>query len=235
MTETQLDNHINCGELSPDEINYKVKSVMFNKFKNILLTNVYGKQGLLEGLRGGVKIEILGDADSGFANKITEIKIIVNGSVGNDSACYIKSSKLTVFGSCGKRFGNNAQESEFYVFENCGSDSFSGLSDTSKVIIGGVVGNTFGACNQGGIILILNLKGGSLYLEDDFLRDIKAGIIYIRGDKDKIKILNNRFSLGEVKDNDDDVYLPLISEFARLFNYSLSEIKSKPFYKAIPK
>ncbi|OGI20132.1 MAG: hypothetical protein A3B68_00880 [Candidatus Melainabacteria bacterium RIFCSPHIGHO2_02_FULL_34_12] len=54
--------------------------------------------------------------------------------------------------------------------------------------------------------------------------------IYLRGG---IKNLNNKFNLVETNDTDEDVYLPLISEFSRLFKVSLSEIKSKQFYRLI--
>lgn len=228
MTKVHLENKVNCSDLSSDEIDYQVKNLIFNKFKYIVLTNAYGKRGLLQGLKGDIKIEVIGDVDSEFANDIDGPKIIVNGNIGDNSGCRLKNGKFTVFGSCGKCFGNDVKSGEFYIFENCGNNSFSNLDSSSKAVLGGQNSGCFAADNSG-IIVLLNLKGGSIFLEEDFLRNESSGIVYIRGEKEKIKKENYKLLIENTIEEDEDLYLPLISEFARLFNYSLSEIKSKPF------
>lgn len=231
MGQMQLSSNVDCSSLTTDEINFRVKDLIFNKHTNILLKNVHDKSGLLEGLKGVLKIEMIGDLSSNFANNVSELKIIVNGNVGDNSACNVSRSKFTVFGSCLSNFGGDARSSEFYILENCGKSSFSNLNNGCKVVIGGQPNSDFALGNDGASIIILNLKGGSIFVEDGWFKNYKSGRIYIRGTKDSIKNLSNIFSLKEVSETDEDIYLPLISEFARLFSCSLSEIKSMPFFR----
>ncbi|MBI3590383.1 MAG: hypothetical protein HY094_03260 [Candidatus Melainabacteria bacterium] len=233
MSTTELSNNIDCLNLTADEINFQIKNLMFNNFKNAILKNVYGKNGLLEGLKGNIKIEIIGDVSSDFGNNINGPKIVVNGDINNNSACNVKSGKFTVYGSCINCFGNDAKAGEFYILENCGKNSFLNLGSSSKVVIGGFVNSGFAFDNNGGTIIVLNLKGGNIYIEDDWFKDYKSGHIYFRGEKEKINAASHRFLIENVTAADEDIYLPLISEFARLFNYSLDEIKSKPFNRIL--
>lgn len=230
---TQLNIQIDCSDLSSNEINYQVKELIFNKAKYILLKNVHEENKLLEGLISEIKIEILGNVGSYFASDVQGLKIIVNGNVNDNSAWNVKEAKFTIFGSCENNFGAYAETSEFYIFENCGLNSFSNLNKSSKVVLGGLPGNGFANGFKEGVIVILNLQGGNIFIEDNWLVDQKGGVIYLRssGGRDKIKTTSNRFLIEEVKESDEDICLPLISEFARLFNYSLDEIKSKPFYR----
>lgn len=230
MSNLTSKNIIDCSDLSKEQINYQIKDLIFNKTKNVILKNTEKKQHLLEGLKGDVKLEIIGDVGSYFANEIDGLKIIVNGNIGDNSACNIKNSKITVFGSCGGNFGSNSQSGEFYVLENCGQESFLRLNNKCKVVIGGQPSAVFAAENIDGTIVVLNLKGGNIFLDDSlrWLEGSKSGFIYIRGE---CKINAKRFLLEKTNEKDEDLYLPLISEFARLFKCSLSEIKSKPFYR----
>ncbi len=180
------------------------------------------------------KIEVSGDTNSDFANNVCGLKVIVKGNIGNNSAHSVQSSKFTVFDSCGEGFGVNAKSSEFYIFKNCGKDSFVKLTSNSKVIVGGVIGANSGAFANG-IFIILNLNNEDILIDNDTFKDAKGLIIYFRGDKDKIKIVNKKLLLEKIGEDDEDIYLPLISEFARLFDFSLSEIKSKPFSKVVIK
>lgn len=227
----KLKNIIDCTSFSSEEINYKVKELAFDNSKHIILKNPTRKKGLLEGLKGEVKIEIIGDVGSEFANNINGPKIIVNGNIGNNSAQNIKKGKLTVFGSCGDMFGTNACSSEFYILENCGKNSFLDLSEDSKVVIGGIAGNGFLENKSCGRAVILNLQGGNIFIKDDWVGNTDSGSIYLRGEKEKIKITGNQILIKNTTIEDDDIYLPMISEFARLFKFSLSEIKSKQFYR----
>lgn len=232
MTQMKLSNKIDCTDLTTDEINFQIKDLIFNNCKNVILKNVGSKAGLLESISGNLKIEIIGDVGASFANGISEIKVVVNGNSGDDSACSVKNSKFTVFGSCANNFGGDAKSSEFYILEGCGKRSFFNLTN-SKVILGGLPSGEFASSNNGGTIIILNLSGGNIFIEDDWFVKYSGGHIYLRGAKGEIKIASDRFSLVETSCSDEDIYLPLISEFARLFNYSLSEIKSKHFYRIV--
>lgn len=231
MPENKIDNQINCTDLSSDEINFQVKNLMFSNCKHIVLRNPNKKNNLLEGLKGSIKIEIIGDVGSNFINNINGPKIIINGSVGDDSACNVQNTKITVFGSCGNNFACGAKNSEFYVFENCGKDSFFNLT-ASKLIVGGLLG--VGSLSRGTswcaptIVVMLNLKGGNVFIDidEEWVKNVKDIIFYLRGEH---KATTNKYLIKKTNEDDEDIYLPLISEFARQFNYSLSEIRSKQF------
>lgn len=233
MTQTTQAHQIDCSDLSLSGIDLKVKDLIFNGSKRVILKNVSGKQNLLEGLKGGIKIEIIGDVFSNFANDIDGPRIIVNGNVGDNSCLNIKSGKVAVFGSCGNYFGNDVKSGEFYILENCGKNSFLNFSNLTKLVIGGQCASGFLNNMNGGVVVVLNLIEGNLFIDKVTFRDFSNGFIYFRGNKESIKLQDSNLSLINVTYEDEDIYLPLISEFARLFNCSLGEIKSKPFYKAV--
>lgn len=233
MPETELNNVVDCCDLSSDEINFKVKDLIVSKHKTIILKNTNSKNKLLEGLRAPVKIEILGDIGFDFANGVNGVKIVVNGSIGSNSATSIQKTKIVVFGNCSNDFGNDIRGSEVYLFDGCGANSFLQLSSDSKAVIGGQIGSNFASVGSSGTIILLNLSGGNLFVDESWFKNSKQGLVYIRGQKNKIKLTSGGFSLKDTDASDEDLYLPLISEFARLFGKSLSEIKSQPFNKVI--
>lgn len=230
MKELELSNRIDCEELDTDNINFEVKNLIFYGLKKIYLRNVFGKKGLLYKLKGDVKIEIVGNAGTEFANEISGPRIVVDGDVGENSAFGVINGKFTVFGSCSRNFANEVQSGEFYILENIAENSFYRLQKSCKVVIGGQPGNNFANLISGGVVIVLNLKGGNIFI-DDWFKNCTSGIIYLRGIKENIVASSKKFYVSATNENDEDIYLPLISEFARQFSYSLSEIKSVPFYK----
>ncbi len=233
MPETELNNVVDCCDLSSDAINFKVKDLIVSKHKTIILKNTNSKNKLLEGLRVSVKVEILGDVGSDFANGVNGLKIIVNGNIESDSVTSIQKTKVVVFGNCSNNFGNDIKSSEIYLLDGCGVNSFLQLSKDSKVVIGGQIGSNFASMGSDGTIILLNLSGGNLFVDESWFKNSTQGLVYIRGQKDKIKLTGGGFSLRDTDASDEDLYLPLISEFSRLFGKSLSEIKSHPFNKVI--
>ena len=231
MSNANLINNIDCENLSLSEIDLQVKNLIFNKYKTILLKNVPAKENLFRGLSGNIKLEIIGDTALNFACGVNGIKLVVNGNVGDFSANDAINAKFTVYGTCGSQFGNNSKKSEFYILEGCSKNSFHNVSDSSKVVIGGLPGNNFACGNQGATFVILNIKGGNIFVDDTWFRQFTHGCIYLRGIKNKIKITTEKYFLSDTDENDEDIYLPLISEYARLFKFSLSELKSKPFFR----
>lgn len=235
MTQITEANQIDCSSLSSSDINLKIKNLIFNGFKQVILKNASCKENLLEGLKGNIKIEVIGDAFSNFANDIDGPRIILNGNIGNNSCLNIKNGKITVFGSCGNYFGSNSTNAEFYVFENCACNCFNNLASNSKLVIGGQCDVNFANKLNSSTIVVLNLKGGTTFIDETkgFLSGFKSGNVYLRGKIVLSSTCESMFNLVDVSDSDEDIYLPLISEFARLFNCSLSEIKSKPFHKIV--
>lgn len=230
MSKIESSNVVDCLTLSSDEINYRVKELLCDKHRKIVLKNTDSKSGLLNCIKASAKIEIFGNVSSDFANNISGLKVIVNGNVGENSANNIEDSKIVIFGSCSNNFANGVKSGEIYILDACGANSLIRLSGDSKAVVGGPIGNGFAASNEGGTVVGLNLKGGNLFVEEHWFKDFRSGFVYLRGEENKVKLLNNNWVLESANyNNDEDIYLPLISEFSRLFNISLSEIKSKPF------
>ncbi|MBI3309476.1 MAG: hypothetical protein HYZ79_08920 [Candidatus Melainabacteria bacterium] len=229
MSNLELKNIIDCSLVSSAQVNSKINDLYLQGFKQVVLKNVLDKKGLLNSLSTGIKVEIIGDVTSSLGNNTSNVKVIVNGDVGENSASCTKSSKFTVLGSCGNEFGNDSESSEFYLLKNCGGHCFSSVV-SSKVVIGGIPGNSFLTGAKASLAVILNMKGGTLFLEKDlaYMQDSKDIVLYVRG---KVDVLDKALSCNPADESDEDKYLPLISEFARLFKCSLSEIKSLPFYK----
>lgn len=231
---TTAENLINCIGLSVQEINSKAKQLIESGYKQILLMYSIMYKGtdenLLEGISGNVKIELVGSVGNSFANFVNDAKIILNGDLGNKSFLGVKNVKSVIYGSCGDSFANGAEKSEFYIYVNCGTDSFNSVKNGCKVVVGGQVGKNFGLKTTDSTFVILNLKGGSTFIGDDenWLDMAESSNIYVRGD---CKLTTSKLSIEETNEKDEDIFLPLISEYSRLFVCSLSKIKSEKFYK----
>lgn len=230
MANTNIDNLIDCANLNPDGIDIKIKELISKGVKNIALKTTNDKKNLIEGNKGQIKIETLEGVGEFFANYVEGLKILVNGNVGDNSANGVKNSKFTVFGSTENNFGNNSKNSEFYIRVNGGKNLFSNLSESSKVVIGGQCASSFGENIKDSVIVVLNLLGGNIFIDKNikWFTNSKNAYIYLRGD---VKISTDELAVEKASECDEDIYLPLISEFARLFRFSLSEIKSKDFYR----
>lgn len=228
---TELKSQIDCLNLTSDEINKKVTSLISDGIQHILLMNAPKEKNLLEGISGDIKIDLINDVGDFFGNFLLKAKVVLNGSAGSNSCGGIKSSKITLNGSCGSFFGAGSQESEFYIYENCEKNSFHGIKN-SKVVIGGLPGNNLGKNIENSKVVILNLKGGTIFLDEtnQWFENLRSCSVFIRGN---IKSSSDKYKIEKVNENDEDTLLPLISEFSRLFGYSLSEIKSKEFYKVV--
>ncbi len=223
------ENQINCSGLNVEEINTEILSLIKKGHKHLLLKNPNKGDNLIEGLKEEIKIDVIGDVGNRFSNFIENTKLIVSGNTGNNSCCGIKSSKITINGSSESVFGGNAKNSQFFIFGNCGKDSFKSI-ENSKVVMGGLPGvNSFYSAKNSTVI-ILNLKGGQIFLDDTikWFEQIETLNIYIRGG---YKLFNDSYIVENISLKDEDIFLPLISEFSRLFNFSLDEIKSKGIYK----
>ena len=223
-------NLIDCSNLTSNQVNSMVSNLINSGQKQIIIKNPLNKLGLLEGIKGKTKIEIIGDAGPIFANDIKDLKVIVNGNIVSDSMCNVKDAKFTVFGSLGNNIAYNIENTEYYVSNNCGKNCFNNIKGSSKIVIGGMFGTNFATSNDGGVIVVLNLNGGTFFIDDSiqFLEKFKKGSIYIRGN---FKVATDKFIQHNITNDDEDIYLPLISEFARLFKFSLNEITSKGFHR----
>lgn len=228
-----LENVISGKDLSSDEINEEIKKAIKTDCKHLILKYINNKDSILEGFKlsgKNIKLEIIGDAGNAFANYTSGLKVIANGNIGLNSALLSDKNKFTVLGNCGENFGCNSLKSEFYIYSNCGKNSFSNVKDNVKVVAGGVIGSRFATSSSNSTFVILNLPGGNIFLDDnDKSFEASSGnSIYLRG---KYKLASNRFLVEQASNEDEDIYLPSISEFARLFKFSLAEIKSMPFYR----
>ena len=231
MFTVKATSTIDCKNLPSDEINKKVVETLQDKYcKHVVLKNVDKHQGLLEGIKTKKIIEVIGNPGSYFANSLVGVKVIVDGNVGEYSCGDAVGSKFSIWGSSGSSFGCSAGLTDFYVRLMVRDDSFFNLSPSVKVAVGEFVGKNFARNASGGNVVMLNIKDKELIIDDDinWLEDAANVTLYLRG---QVTLQTNRFFLRETNEEDEDVYLPLISEFVRLFNLSLSGVKSKPFYK----
>lgn len=232
------ENIIQAKGMEIDEVNFKVKELIKKEYKKILLMYPSEKaEGLLDGIKGEsskVQLEILGNAGGKFANLVENAKVIMNGDIDEDALTGMKSSKVVVYGFCKRGFANGASESEAYIFKNCGADSFNKLTNNCKVILGGQVDKNFANSCSGGVITVLNLKGGTTFIgeEDNWLSGTKDTSVYLRG---KIKCTTDNIEVLDTTDEDEDKYLPLASEYSRLFGVSLDLIKEERFYRVVSK
>ncbi len=232
---------INAKGVYYKELNEKIRELIKNGHKEIMLKNVNGQRYIGGGINGnGVRINIEGvpgndlasfmngptifvntNAQDGVANTMNSGKIVVKGDAGDVLGYGMRGGKLFIRGNVGYRVGIHMKE-----YENC----------IPVIIAGGTARDFFGEYMAGGIMILLDLEGSDGQpIAGNFLgTGMHGGVIYLRGEVEQYQ-LGKEVGLFPLDDLDRQIILPLLKEYAVDMDLNMDFILEKDFQKLLPR
>jgi glutamate synthase domain-containing protein 3 len=112
-----------------------------------------------------------------------------------------------------------------------------GYNDKKPIlVIGGTAQDFVGEYMAGGVMVLLGLtlRKGERHKARFIGTGMHAGVIYIRGDVDDHQ-LGKEVGRAELNDEDNELLVSLVGEYAEYFNINTKEIMSRRFTKLFPR
>ena len=166
----------------------------------------------------GTTIVVNGNAQDAVGDTMNDGKIIINGNAGDALGYAMRGGKIFVKGSAGYRTGIHMKEYK---------------DKRPVIVVGENAGSFLGEYLAGGIIVVLGLNNEDFPAGRFTGTGMHGGEIFIRSSKAP-KNLPKQVSLSKAGDADIGRITDILHEFSKLFDTSMKEIMSKPFYRLTP-
>lgn len=198
----------------------------------VIVTDVMGERFLASGQSGkkiefygtpgnalgayldGATVEVFGNGQDAVGDTMNDGKIIIRGSVGDALGYAMRGGKIFVQGDVGYRAGVHIKEYK---------------DKKPVIIIGGTAGSFLGEYMAGGIVIVLNLKGGEAVGNFTGV-GMHGGKIFIRGEFDAA--LPPQVKCEKATSDDLDAIKGYLKEYAA--DFSITETLGEEYYVLSP-
>jgi glutamate synthase domain-containing protein 3 len=231
MREIKID----ANGLHYRNLNEKIRNLIEEGYRKIIIENVYGQRFIGAGLKGDVEIVINGvpgndlgcfmdgstiyingNAQDGVGNTMNSGKIIINGNSGDITGHSMRGGEIYIKGDAGYRVGIHMKEyKNFYPV----------------IVIGGTAKDFLGEYMAGGLIIVLNIEEKNNIVGELTGTGMHGGEIYIRGEIDEM-ILGKEVKIFNVEEIEK--IKKYIVNFSNFFNIRDKKILEGRFIKLIP-
>jgi glutamate synthase domain-containing protein 3 len=222
------------------ELNEKIQEALDNGAKKIILDNVNGQRYIGDGLRGSnIKVIINGTPGNDLAAFMDGPTIVVNSNAQDGIGNTMNAGKIIVYGDAGDIVGYSMRGGKIYIKGDVGyrvGIHMKAYQDLYPVIIvGGTARDFLGEYMAGGLIIILGLnKEDGVPLVGSYVgTGMHGGRIYIRGKVEEYR-LGKEINLFALAQDDRDRLNLYLEEYCQDFNLNLKEILKDKFIKLIP-
>lgn len=227
---------IKADDLPYRELNERIRQSVKEGAKEILVQGVCGQRYIgaalagdveitLEGVPGndlacfldGPRIIVKGNAQEGVGNTMNRGEVIVHGDAGDILGYAMRGGRIFVKGDVGYRVG---------IHMKAYKDFF------PVIIVGGGARDFLGEYMAGGLLVVLNLKGGKA--AGDFIAPgMHGGTLLLRGEIDH-RTLAKEVKIGELTPEEEDLLKRHLIDFCTHFGFDLRDILQVPFTKIYP-
>ncbi|MFQ3549599.1 MAG: hypothetical protein SNJ70_07600 [Armatimonadota bacterium] len=226
------------------ELNLKIRDAIGEGATNIVLKNVVGQRYIGTNLHGiadnsalkNVTIDIYGTPGNDLGAFLNGPTIRVFGNVMDGSGNTMNEGRIIAYGRAGDLTGFAARGGELFIQGNAGyrvgihMKEYEGKKP--MMIIGGTTQDFLGEYMAGGVIIVMGIDMGDnrLHSSSHVGTGMHGGKIFIRGSLSKYQ-LGGGVGAFELNKDDIDTLSKYISEYGKLFNYDVSDIKPEDFTK----
>jgi glutamate synthase domain-containing protein 3 len=221
------------------DLNKKIRHVLSNGAKTIVLDNVNGQRYIADGIQKKVRIEIKGVPGNDLAAFANGPTIIVRSNAQDVVANTMNSGKIVVHGDAGDVLGYGMRGGKLFVRGDVGyrvGIHMKAYKNQVPVIIaGGTAGDFFGEYMAGGILILLGLDHGKdRPIVGNFCgTGMHGGEIYIRGKVEPYQ-LGKEVSIESLTAADEKKLAALLKEYCRDFKLDFEQVMSGDFIKLTP-
>lgn len=234
--------NIDAKDLKHYELNLKIKSHIGNG-SDIFIDHVFGQRYIGDGLKNDIKIIINGTPgnDLGAFMDGPSIEVFGNGQDGIGNT--MNSGKIIIHGDCGDILGYSMRGGKIYIEGDAGYRAGIHMKSYKEriplLIIGGSAGNFLGEYMAGGMIIVLGEKKNPGHLNPRPIvgnyvgTGMHGGVIYIKEDVEDYKI-GKEVKKAKVDQDDMIVLKRHIDDFYGSLGIKNKAIDKESFFKLIP-
>lgn len=222
------------------QLNELVKQAVADGETEIVLDNVNGQRYIGDGVRGSnVRIVINGTPGNDMAAYMDGPELIVHANGQDAPANTMNDGKIVIHGSAGDTVGYAMRGGKIFIRNNVGYRVGIHMKEYMDkipvIVVGGKAGDFFGEYMAGGTLMLLGLD---LPEEQEMVGNycgtgMHGGVMYIRGDVPEYK-LGKEVKVVNLTAEDEQKIRDLVEEFCGYFGKDPQEVLSVKFNKLIP-
>lgn len=220
---------INALEFNYQELNGIIREAE----GDVLVNNCLGERFIGSGL-SDKKITINGTPGNALGSYLDGAICVVNGNAQDAVGDTMNDGQIYIHGNAGDALGYAMRGGRIFVRGNSGYRTGIHMKQYKEkcpiIVVGGSAGSFLGEYLAGGKIIILGLDDEVVPVGNFAGTGMHGGEVWIRSDK---KLSNFPPQLVVSKERPDSI-LDILNDFAEIFNLSIDDILSKPFYRLTP-
>lgn len=220
------------------ELNSRIRHLIEEGNREIVLVGVNGQRYIGGGLVGPVRITINGVPGNDLGAFMDGPEIVVNDNAQDGVGNTMNSGKIVIKGHAGDVLGYGMRGGKIFVLEDVGYrvgiHMKSYKNQVPMVVAGGRAGDFFGEYMAGGILVLLGMGGEGEPVAGSYIgTGMHGGTIYLRGSVKESQLGREvrRFPLGE---EDISIIEGVLAEFAEDVGVDLAGVDSGDFVKLSP-
>ncbi len=206
--------------------------------EEIIIENVYGQRYIGAGIKKKIKIVINGTAGNDLGVFMDGPEIIVNGNAQDGVGNTMNSGKIIINGDAGDVMGYGMRGGSIYVKGNAGYRVGIHMKAYKEnfpvIIIGGSVGDFLGEYMAGGIIVVLGLNNEAVPVGDFVGTGMHGGNIFIMREKIDERLLGKEVKIAQPTKEDLELLSKCLKEYCRYFSIEPQNILRNKFIKLYP-
>lgn len=221
-------------------LNDKIHEVLDNnsEIEELVIENVFGQRYIGAGIKKKIKIVINGTAGNDLGVFMDGPEIIVNGNAQDGVGNTMNSGKIIINGSAGDVMGYGMRGGSIYVKGNAGyrvGIHMKAYKDNFPVIIiGGTVGDFLGEYMAGGIVVVLGLNNDKLPVGDFVGTGMHGGNIFIMREKIDERLLGKEVKVAQPTKEDFELLSKYLKEYCDYFSIEPKSVLENKFIKLYP-
>ncbi len=224
---------IDAGGLHYRELNGMVQGATREDVREIDIENVHGHPYIGTGLRKSLRIRVRGDAGDDLGAFMYGPDIEVEGSVGRGLGNSMSRGRIVVRGSAGEGAGTGMKGGCILIGGHVGPRAALHMQELwygrPVMVVGGTAGDLLGEYMAGGVVVVLDLRGGSGKGSPRGIGSgMSGGAIYFRGCLRREQVAGEA-RLQLVKGEELGEVTVWVHEFARLFGEDTEVLLSGVF------
>ena len=234
---TDQSAKIDVSGLHYKDLNKILKNLIKAQITRIYLNNVHGQRYIGTSLTGKIKIIINGTAGNDLGAFMDGPNILVYGNSQDGCGNTVNSGEIVVHGSSGDITGYAMRGGRLFIKGSVGYRAGIHMKEYGDnqpiMVIGETAGDFLGEYMAGGTIVLLglNIEKGQSHRSLHVGTGMHGGRIYVHG---KITGLGKEAIIQKLNEQDLLFLQPLLSDFCKYFEYNRAQISELDFYKIVP-
>jgi glutamate synthase domain-containing protein 3 len=217
-------------------LNKRLRGLIEEGERHILVRNVCGQRYIGDGIGGDVDIIIEGVPGNDLASFMDGPRIIVRGNAQDGVGNTLNRGEVIIHGDAGDIVGYSMRGGRIFIQGNVGYRVGIHMKAYKEffpvVIVGGGARDFLGEYMAGGLLVILGLNGEEI--AGDFVgTGMHGGAMFLRGEVETAR-LGKEVKIGEVTAQDISLLRGHIGDFCACFDLDVEKVFQKPFSKIYP-